>query len=195
LGAPNHTDWAGSADAALFNALVERHAERTLAIAGALVGPADAEDAAQEAVVRAWQAWPSLRDREAFGGWLLRITVNVGRDWLRGRFGTRRRLTDPLEAVEGNAPAALFAEDAGASDHLAALDLRRAIAELEDELRLVVALRYYAGLDATEIGAALGAPPATVRTRLRRALLILRERLQDSGKHPIPRGSEEAPHA
>lgn len=185
-------------DAALFNALVARHAERTLAVAGALVGPADAEDATQEAIVRAWQAWPTLRDREAFGAWLLRITVNVGRDWLRGRFGTQRRLTDPLEAVSGttgDVPAALFSEDAGASDHAAALDLRRAIGELESELRVVVALRYYAGLDATEIGAALGTPPATVRTRLRRALRLLRERLEESGPHPAARGREEDPHA
>ncbi len=148
-------DAAGSAahSAERFNALIATHAPKMLAVAAAMIGRADAEDATQEAIVRAWQAWPTLREREAFGAWLLRITVNVGRDWLRGRFGTHRRLTEPLDAVEGEAFVALFAEDPGASDHAAALDLRRAIGELEGELRLVVALRYYAGLDATEIGA------------------------------------------
>jgi len=188
-------DAAGS-DAAQFNALVAQHAEKLLAVAAAIVGSADAEDAAQEAIVRAWQAWPTLRDRDAFGAWLLRITGNVGRDWLRGRFGPHRRLTEPLLEVETEAdiPAALFAADPGASDHAAALDLRHAIGELDAELRVVVALRYYAGLDATEIGNALGAPPATVRTRLRGALRVLRERLTSSGEPEAIRGREEDRH-
>ncbi len=50
---------------------------------------------------------------------------------------------------------------------------------LPDDLRVVVALRYYAGFDATEIGNTLKIPPATVRTRLRHALRLLRERLRD----------------
>src|SRR6185436_6617048 len=62
-----------------------------ICVAAALVGPADAEDAAQEASVRAWRSWDELRDREAVRSWLLRITVNVCHDWLRGRFGTRIR--------------------------------------------------------------------------------------------------------
>lgn len=178
-------------DAAAFNALVERHAHEMLAVAAAIVGRADGEDAAQEAVVRAWQAWPTLRDRDAFASWLLRITVNVCRDWLRGRFGTRLRLTEPLGEQEGGAFVALLASDPGGSDHAAALDLRQAIAQLPAELRLIVALRYYAGLDATEIGHALEIPSATVRTRLRRALSLLRERLGGSAGAPEHPGKEE----
>jgi RNA polymerase sigma-70 factor (ECF subfamily) len=180
--------------AAHFNALVEQHAARLLGVAAAIVGMADAEDVVQEAIVRAWQAWPTLRDREAFPAWLLRITVNVGRDWLRGRFGTHRRLTEPFGDGEAEIPAALFADDPGASDHAAALDLRRAISQLDGDLRVVVALRYYAGLDATEIGNALGMPSATVRTRLRRALRVLRERLAESGMHKAVQAHEEDRH-
>jgi RNA polymerase sigma-70 factor (ECF subfamily) len=185
---------AAGADAAEFDALVARHAQKLLAVAAAIVGSADAEDAAQEAIVRAWQAWPTLRERDAFGAWLLRITVNVGRDWLRGRFGTHQRMTEPLRETEADISVALFAADPGASDHAAALDLRHAIGELDAELRVVVALRYYAGLDATEIGNALGAPPSTIRTRLRRALRVLRERLTPSGEHDAIRGREEDRH-
>jgi RNA polymerase sigma-70 factor, ECF subfamily len=184
-------------DVALFNALIAQHAERMVRVAAAIVGIMDAEDAAQEAIVRAWQAWPTLRDREAFSAWLLRITVNVGRDWLRGRFGAYRRLNESLDEAETEAdtPAALFSDDPGASDHAAALDLRSAISQLDAELRAVVALRYFAGLDATEIGAALSIPPATVRTRLRRALRHLRDRLGDSSEHPAARSREENRHA
>ncbi len=79
-------------------ALVPRHLAAMLRVAAALVGVAEAEDAAQEALVRSWQAWPTLRDVSAQRPWLLRMTVNVCRDWCRGRFGTRRRLVEPLEA-------------------------------------------------------------------------------------------------
>src|SRR5262245_36772290 len=71
-----------------------------ICVAAALVGPADAEDAAQEASLRAWRSWGELRDAEAIRSWLLRITVNVCHDWLRGRFGTRVRRTESLEAGE-----------------------------------------------------------------------------------------------
>jgi RNA polymerase sigma-70 factor (ECF subfamily) len=109
--------------------------------------------------------------------WLLRITVNVCRDWQRGRFGTHRRRTEPLSDDPPLEQLALIGDDPGASDHAAALDLRRAINSLDEDLRLVVALRYYAGMDATAAGAALGIPSGTVRTRLRRALRLLREQL------------------
>jgi len=184
-------------DVAVFNTLITQHAERMVRVAAAIVGIMDAEDAAQEAIMRAWRAWPTLRDRDAFSAWLLRITVNVGRDWLRGSFGAHRRLNESLDEAETEAdiPAALFSDDPGASDHAAALDLRHAISQLDAELRAVVALRYFAGLDATEIGVALTIPPATVRTRLRRALRRLRDRLGDSSEHPAARSREEHRHA
>jgi RNA polymerase sigma-70 factor (ECF subfamily) len=167
-------------EAARFAQLVPLHAAAMLRIAATLVGMADAEDATQEAVVRAWQAWAMLRDESALRGWLLTITVNVCRQWRRGGFGRRLRLMEPLPEDDSR----LFARiegDPGASDHTGALDLRAAVSALPDDLRLVVALRYYGGMDATEAGAALGIPPSTVRTRLRRALLTLRERIGPEG--------------
>ena len=127
--------------------------------------------------MRGWQAWPTLRDPSSMRPWLLRITVNVCRDWQRGRFGTHRRRTEPLSDDPSIEQLAQIDADPGASDHAAALDLRRAINALDEDLRLVVALRYYAGMDATAAGAALGIPSGTVRTRLRRALRLLREQL------------------
>lgn len=146
-------------------------------VAAALVGAADAEDAAQEAVMRAWQAVDSLRDVEALRPWLLRIAVNVCRDWHRGRFGTARRLNDPLDDRADDETFAVIAADPGTSDHTGALDMRRAVNALDRDLRLVVALRYYAGMDATEIGAMLGVPSGTVRRRLHHALGLLRQEL------------------
>jgi RNA polymerase sigma-70 factor, ECF subfamily len=160
-----------------FAALVPPLTPAMLRVAAALLGPADAEDAAQEAVTRAWQSWSTLRDPNAVRPWLLRITVNVCRQWHRGRFGTRRRLTEPLPEEEETPAFALLGADPGASDATAALDLRQAVNALPEDLRLVVVLRYYGGMDATEVGAALSMPPATVRTRLKRALAMLRDQL------------------
>ena len=168
----------GADDLSAFCALLDAYAATLTRVAAALVGASDAEDAAQEAVVRAWRAWPELRDRAAARAWLTSITINVCRDWLRGRFGARRRLTESLSEA-GDEPRAIAQLDAdpGASDHAAALDLRHAITTLDDDLRIIVALRYYSGLDSTTIGAALGMPAATIRTKLRRALGLLREQL------------------
>ena len=163
-------------EAARFARLVPAHTPAMLRAAAALVGMADAEDATQEAVVRAWQAWSTLRDEAALRGWLLTITVNVCRQWRRGGFGRRLRLMEPLPA-EDSRLLAHIESDPGASDHTGALDLRAAVNALPDDLRLVVVLRYYGGMDATEAGAALGIPSSTVRTRLRRALLTLRDRI------------------
>ena len=159
-----------------FGALVPLHLHAMLQTAAALVGASDAEDATQEAILRAWRAWDTLRDVAAVRGWLLRITVHICQDWQRGRFGTRRMRTVPL--LDDDAlPLADLGADPGASDPTGALDLRAAINTLPYDLRVVVALRYYAAMDATEVGELLGLPAPTVRTRLRRALKLLRDRL------------------
>jgi RNA polymerase sigma-70 factor, ECF subfamily len=163
-----------------FAALVPLHTDAMLRVAAALVGLADAEDAAQEAAVRAWQAWDTLRDITALRPWLLRITVNVCRQWQRGGFGRRTRLVEALPEESSELLAALEA-DPGGSDHTGMLDLRHAVNALNDDLRCVVVLRYYAGMDATAVGEALGIQPATVRTRLKRALDQLRQTLVASG--------------
>jgi len=177
------------ADAESFAILTPPHTSAMLRVAIALVGAADAEDATQEAIMRAWQAWSGLRNLESIRPWLLRITVNVCRKWRRGGFGTRQRMTARMP-WDGSESLALLDDDPG--DRVAALDLRRAINSLNDEMRLVVVLRYYGGMDASEIGAALSIHAGTIRTRLRRALLLLRQYLCDSGEMPaVPRSDTE----
>jgi RNA polymerase sigma-70 factor (ECF subfamily) len=163
-------------DDSRFVALVAPHLAAMARVAAVLVGAAEAEDAVQEACVRAWQAWGELREAGAVRAWLLRITVNVCHNWLNGRFGTRQKRTTSLEGDLAQ-QLALPGSDPGSSDHVGALDLHQALARLTEELRVVVLLRYFVGLDASEIGAALDVPPATVRTRLRRALHHLRDHL------------------
>ena len=166
-----------------------RHAEAARHVAMALIGPSDAEDAVQEALVRGWQAWATLRDPAAVRPWLLRITVNICRDWRRGRYGTHRRLNGPLEDIDLR-PLAYIVTPPGASIHTA-LDLRNAVNKLDEPQRVVVVLRYYGGLDASEIGEILMIPSSTVRTRLSRALALLRASLADSGEPPTRSRQED----
>ena len=151
--------------------------------------PVVAQDVAQEAMLRALRYFHAFRGEEA-RPWLLRITVNVCRQWRRGGFGARKRLTARLPDEWDESPA-LLGEDPG--ERVASLDLRRAINSLNEEMRIAVVLRYYGGMDASEIGATLGVPATTIRTRLRRALLLLRKRLGDPGELPAFRrpGTEE----
>jgi RNA polymerase sigma-70 factor (ECF subfamily) len=166
------------ADEASYVRQVSQHAGAVLRVATALVGHDDAEDAAQEALTRAWRAWGTLRATNAARSWLLRITVNVCREWLRGSLGASRRMVQPLP--DDTQTAVLFDLYTGTSDHTGALYLRAAVNELPGEQRLVVALRFYGGMRATEIAEALDVPAATVRTRLHRALITLRTRLAPS---------------
>lgn len=161
-----------------FAPLVLPHTPAMARVAAALIGLADAEDAAQEALMRAWNGWAALREEGAVRSWLLRITVNVCHNWRAGHFGTDRSRTQPLGPESDEATAwPLVGLGPGTTEHATALDLRLAVMSLPGELRTVVALRFYAGMDATEIGAALDLPPPTVRTRLRRALALLRTSL------------------
>jgi RNA polymerase sigma-70 factor, ECF subfamily len=181
-----------------FAALVPPLSDMIVRVAAALIGVDEAEDVAQEAILRAWQAWPTLRDTNAVRTWLLQITVNVCRAWQRGRYGTHRRRSGPFPTMSGPLPAVLQQGGPEAWQHAEELDLRDALAHLPDELRAIVTLRYFGGLDASEIGSVLGVPPATVRTRLRRALGLLRMQLQQSGEirttgHSSGRASEARP--
>ena len=197
VGAPRmRDDEADLIGREAFLRLIEQQTPVLLKVTSALVGFADAEDAAQEAVLRAWQARANLRDPAALRPWLMQIAVNVCRSWQRGRFGRERRHEQPLTAATAETRELLATLDAdpGTLGHAAALDLRQAINALDAELRLVVVLRFYAGLDATAIGLLAGIPPATIRTRLRRALALLRERLRDSGHRPAAPSREGVPH-
>ena len=157
-----------------------------LRVTAALVGSAQAEDAAQEAMLLAWRSWAELRDVASARPWLLRITVNVCRSWLRGRNGAvRGERETPLP--DDDTPRALYELSTlqpGANTWIELLDLREALLELPTDYKVVVTLRYFGGMDSTEIGHALGLPSATVRSRLRRALTLLRDRLRTPGGIP-----------
>ena len=161
-----------------FAPLVTPHTATITRMAAALVGIPDAEDAAQEALMRAWRAWPGLREADSTRAWLMQITVNVCRTW-RARSQSHGDI-DYLDTMISSQGVTL-----GANDHISALDLRQALLTLSADLRQIIALRFYIGMDSTEIGELLSESPATVRTRLRRAIIQLRRALDD-GRQTMP---------
>src|SRR5262249_56646166 len=112
-----------------FASLVGPHTDAMAHVAAALVGMADAEDAAQEALLRAWRAWPTLREAGAVRVWLLRITTNVCRNWQTGHFGTHRRTNQSLDAAR-TLPLRADVSGPGSGDHADGPDRQRAIAEV-----------------------------------------------------------------
>src|SRR5262249_36616075 len=109
-----------------FAGLVAPHTGAMAWTAASLVGLADAEDAAQEALLRAWNGWETLREECAVRAWLLRITVNVCHNWQDGRFGSQRRFSVPLSSILDEAPevaARLTTPGPETRDH-EAMDLR-----------------------------------------------------------------------
>ncbi len=160
-------------------------APAVLRVAAALVGSSQAEDVAQEAMLRAWRSWSELRDVTSARPWLLRITVNVCRSWLRSRSGPMR--ANETSLPDDDTPQALYdvaSRSPGGVAWVEQIDLRQALLDLPTDLKLIVTLRYFGGLDSSEIGHALGLPPATVRSRLRRALTLLRDHLKTPGEMP-----------
>ncbi len=147
--------------------LVERSWGRLVRLARSIVGEAIAEDVAQEALIAGWRRIRRLRDPEAVGAWLSRITVR--RCLAHAR---RRRPEEPLEAA---------GELGSATNPGARIDVERLLAALAPRQRAVMHLTVIEGMTDSEIAAALGLRAATVRAHRRRARQRL-ERLLGEGK-------------
>jgi len=162
---------AGDHDA--FAALVDGRVEPTFRTALAILGnEADARDATQEIFLRAWTHIPELRDSSLFPAWLGRIVINTCRSAIRGR---RRRLVHEIPAgaflVDGEwTGPSVDAHD----ERTAEVDVvDRALDRLSTSDRTLLALHHYERLPLEQIGALLGIPAKTVKSRLfsaRRAL-------------------------
>jgi RNA polymerase sigma-70 factor (ECF subfamily) len=125
-----------------------------------------ARDAVQEALVRCWRDLPTLRDAGAFDGWLHRLLVNACLDMLRRR---RRRVVEVELTALHNPSLADF------SGQLIDRDLLdRALATLDPEWRAIVVLHYLLEVPLPEVARTLGIPLGTAKSRLHRALSILR---------------------
>ena len=142
---------------------------------GVLRNTADAEDVAQEAMLRAYRQFERLRDRNKFRGWLVRIAFRLALDRLRS--AKRRELRDTLWSKPEYQPRPANAEDLAVSNEFQA-HLDDALAELPEKLRLVLLLAAMEGHTIDEIASMLGVPVGTVKSRIFIARKKLAEKLR-----------------
>jgi RNA polymerase sigma-70 factor, ECF subfamily len=169
---------AQQGDHEAFDALATAAYHRMYAVARRILRDGyAAEDAVQDALVKAWRDVRGLRDTGAFDAWLYRLLVNACRD--RARRARRR----PIELL------ALPIDREDPRDDLARLadrdELERAFVELSVEHRTVLVLTHYLGLPAPEIGRILGIPPGTVASRLHYGARAMRAALGRQDASPI----------
>jgi RNA polymerase sigma-70 factor (ECF subfamily) len=169
-------------ESSAFDILVARWEDKIRGAAYRLLGSQEeAQDAAQEAFLKAYRGLPRFKQEARFSSWLYQIALNLCRDRLRRRKG---RTMVSLEVLEEVGPV-IAAGGPGALDLVQQQDLartvRRAIGELSEEQREVVILKEYQGLTFLEIAQALDLPLSTVKTRLYRGLGQLRLHLEDEG--------------
>jgi len=136
---------------------------------------ADAEDVAQEALLRAYRRFDGLRDAQRFRGWLVRIVFRLALD--RARSAKRREVRETEWAQPARRPAPATAEELAASSEFQA-HFDRALDALPDKLRLVLLLAAMEGHTLEEVAAMLGLPIGTVKSRLFAGRKKLAEKLQ-----------------
>lgn len=138
---------------------------------GVLRNRADAEEVAQEALLRAYRNFRSLRERGAFRGWLCRIAWRLALDKQRG---SRRREKRELAAPEPKPEPT--AEQVAASSEFNR-HLGRAMDELPEKLRQTLVLAAVEGYSTREVATLLDLPEGTVKSRVHAARKILAEKL------------------
>jgi RNA polymerase sigma-70 factor (ECF subfamily) len=170
---------AGDRDA--FAQLLARHQALAFRTAVLITGSAaEAEDALQEASLKAWLALARFRTGASFRPWFIQITINEARN-RRRTTGRREALTLRLTADPASATFAPSAE----SEALTAAnraELAGAVAGLRESDQLVIAARYLLGLSESETATALGLRRGTVKSRTARALARLQTRLEGSSE-------------
>jgi len=146
---------------------------------GVLRNRADAEEIAQEALVRAFRRFRQLRDRDRFRAWLTRMTWRLAIDRWRA---DRRRAARELATLVDASP--VSTEEVAVARERSAI-VWKAIDRLPDRLRLVVVLSAIEGHDTREVARLLDIPEGTVKSRLFTARKALAEALRwlvsDSG--------------
>jgi RNA polymerase sigma-70 factor (ECF subfamily) len=173
---------AQGGDAAAMDALLRRHYDRVHAVCRRIAGSTrDADDAAQEAMIRVVRSLDKFDGRSTFSTWVYRIATNTSLDELRKR--KRRpqlRIIDDDEAPEPVDDLSHRTVDAVA-DRLA---IDQALAELPDDFRIPVVMRDVGDLDYAEIALELDIPVGTVKSRIARGRRMLVERLGNQDQPP-----------
>ena len=157
---------AAQGDEAAFTRLVSEHRDAMGRVAFVICGDPEAtRDAVQTAWSIAWRRLHTLRDPEQVRPWLIAIAANEARQVIRGQ--RRRPVIDISDAIQHGA-------GGDPADAIGLVDLQRALAHLKPDDRRLLAFRFVAGMDSTEIARHTGLSASGVRSRLARLIDRLR---------------------
>ena len=182
---------AAAGDDGAFERIMRRHNRLLFRTARSLLrSDAEAEDALQDAYLRAWRALGSFRSEARLSTWLVRIVINEALGRLRRRGAQVLALDATIDLADTSVEDVMEGNRDDRPD-LAAMrsELRTRMEERIDALpeafRTVFMLRAVEEMSVEEVSAALGLPPATVRTRFFRARGLLREGLARDVDHAL----------
>jgi len=162
---------AVAGDEAAFARIIRAHHDDMTRVCFLMCADIDlVDDAVQSAWLIAWRKLKGLRDPSRLRPWLVSIAANEARQVLRRR---RRAPVLEIEVMDALVPGS---DPAG---RIGDLDLANALARLDPDDRALLALRYVAGFDSTELARATGRSPSGTRARLSRLLDRLRKDLGD----------------
>src|SRR3954465_7598303 len=172
-------------DKGAFDALVRKYQHKLVKLVMRYVrNPAEAEDIAQEAFIKAYRALPQFRGDSAFYTWMYRIAINTAKNSLASRDRSPIKydldLTDPEEShgVQSKLQDPDTPEGMALTEEIR-LIVNSAIDALPEELKTAIVLRELDGLSYEEIAAAMECPVGTVRSRIFRAREAIDKRLRE----------------
>jgi RNA polymerase sigma-70 factor, ECF subfamily len=173
---------AKAGDASCFEELVRRNKAKVFRLALGITGnQEDAEDAMQEAFIKAYQHLGKFRGDSLFSTWLTRIAVNEALQKLRKRRPHQISLDDSPDTIESLVPGDIQPWEPSPEQRYAQTELReiisKVIGELRPAYRVVLLLRDVEGLSSVETAQSLGLSVPAVKTRLLRGRLMLRSKL------------------
>ena len=155
---------ARTGDQACFERLIAPHIALGYRLAATILNDTgQAEDAVQEATLRAWRSIGQLRSSAQARGWFLSIVANRSRSMRGARWWSVIRLPEARSGLSSPA-------DAVDRRH----DLLRALGRLSPDERAAIFLRFYDDMNSSEVGEALGITATAARSRIHRALRRLR---------------------
>jgi len=183
-------------DKGAFDALVLKYQHKVVKLVMRYVrNPAEAEDVAQEAFIKAYRALPQFRGDSAFYTWLYRIAINtaknavVSRDRSPVEFDLDAQNSDESYDMQGRLKDSETPEGLVLTDEIRGT-VNAAIDALPEDLRTAIVLRELEGLSYEEIAATMGCPVGTVRSRIFRAREAIDRRLREVFEGGLGRAEE-----
>lgn len=185
---------AKSGDIIAFEELIGSYQKRVFNLALRIIGNYDdAADLAQEAFVRIYKAISSFKEQSSFSTWVYRITTNVCLDEIRKRKNRKVVYIDEdIQTDDGEMKRQVISSDPGPDEAAERSEIRRivndAINRLPEEQRVVITLRDLQGMSYEEIARILELPAGTVKSRINRARLALKNMLSSEKRELLFEG-------